>query len=106
MSTQLRAQHAAAAQLDEAPGALDAQCDGVLDGQQLGAEAARLIGRAAGEVRAAQAGGEAEVVLDPAGLAGLAAGRLALDHDRAQALRRAVDGGGQTRRAAADDDRS
>ena len=38
-----------------APGALDAQRDGVLDGQQLGAEPARLVGRAAGEVRAAQA---------------------------------------------------
>ncbi len=75
-----------------------------MDGQQLGAEPPRLVGRAAREVRAAEAGGKAEVVLDPARLAGLTAGRLALDHDRLQALRGAVDGRGETGGAAADDD--
>ena len=50
-------------------------------------------------------GGEAQVVLDPRRRAGLPARRLALDHDRPQALRRAVDGGGQAGRPCADDDR-
>ncbi len=58
--------------------------------EDLGAEPARLLQRAAGELVAGHAGREAEVVLDPRRGAGLAAGRLALDHDRAQALRRAV----------------
>ncbi len=97
------AERAAAAELHDPPGALDAQRDRVLDGQQLGPEPARLVGAAAGEVGAAEAGREAEVVLDPARLAGLAAGRLALDHHRPQALRGAVDGGRQPGRAAADD---
>ena len=73
--------------------------------EDLGAEPPRLLQRAAGELVARHPGGEAEVVLDPRGGAGLAAGRLALDHDRAQALRRAVDGGRQARRPGADDDR-
>ncbi len=98
------AQLAAAAELDEAPRALDAQPHGVLHRQQLGAEAAGLVGRAAGEVRAGQAGGEAEVVLDEARLAGLAARRLALDHDGPQSLGCAVDGGAEAGGAAADDD--
>ena len=55
-------------------------------------EPARLLQRAARELVARHAGREAEVVLDPRRRAGLAAGRLALDDDRAQALRRAVDG--------------
>ena len=78
--------------------------DRVLDRQQLRAQAARLVGGAAGEVRPAQARREAEVVLDPARLPGLAARRLALDHHGAQPLGGAVDGGGEPGRAAADDD--
>ena len=73
--------------------------------EDLGAEPPRLLQRAARQLVARHARGEAEVVLDPRGRAGLAAGRLALDHDRAQALRRAVHGGGQARRAGADDHR-
>ena len=49
-----------------------------------------------------QPDGEAEVVLDARALAGLAARGVALDHHRAQALRRAVDRGGQPGRPAAD----
>jgi hypothetical protein len=49
---------------------------GRLDGrQQLGAELDRLTPRPVGELAAGQAVGEAQVVLDPRGLAGLAAGR-------------------------------
>ena len=55
--------------------------------------------------RAGDARREAEVVLDPRALPGLAAGGLALDQHRAQPLRRAVDRGGQPGRAAADDRR-
>ena len=48
-------------------------------------------------------GGEAEVVLDPAGRAGLAAERGALDDQRVEPFGGAVDRGGEARRAAADD---
>ena len=58
--------------------------------EHLGAEPARLGGRAAGQVGARQPRGEAEVVLDPRALPGLAARRLALDQHRLQPLRRAV----------------
>ena len=75
----------------------------LLHGEQLRAEAARLVVRAAREVGAREPVGEAEVVLDPRALAGLAARRLALDEHRAQPLRRAVHGGGEAGRAAADD---
>ena len=76
---------------------------GVLDGQELGPEPARLVGRATRQIRPAQSGREPQVVLDPARLPGLSAGRLAFDHDRLQSLRRAVDRRAQTGRAAADD---
>ena len=99
-----RAQAPAAGERDLAPGAPDLEPDRALHAEQLGAEAARLHRGAVGEVRAAQAPGEPEVVLDAAGLPGLAAGRLALDHHGAQALGGAVDGGGEPSRAAADDD--
>ena len=56
------------------------------------------------ELFAGDAGGEAEVVLDARGGAGLAARRLALDDDGPQALRGPVDGGRQAGRAGADDD--
>ena len=46
---------------------------------------------------------EAQVVLDRGALAGLAAGRLALDDDRAQALGGGVHGRGEPGRSAADD---
>ena len=100
----VRAQLAAAAERDDAPGALDAQRLGVADGEQLGAEPARLVGRAPGEVGPGEPGREAEVVLDAAGLARLSAGRLALDEHRLEPLRRAVDGGRQAGGPAADDD--
>ena len=67
--------------------------------EDLGAEPARLLQRAARELVARDARREAEVVLDPRRGAGLAARRLALDHDRPQALRGAVDGRGQARPA-------
>ena len=72
--------------------------------EHLGAEPPRLLQRAARELVARDARGEAEVVLDPGRGAGLAAGRLPLDHDRAQTLGRAVDGRGEPSRAGADDD--
>ena len=58
---------------------------------------------ALGEVGPAEPLREAEVVLDRRALAGLPAGRLALDDDGAQPLGRGVDGGGQPGRPAADD---
>ena len=55
-----------------------------------------------GQRLAGHPGGEAEVVLDARARARLPAGGLALQHDRAQPLRRGVDGGGQPGGADAD----
>ena len=73
-------------------------------GRRAGVELARLGDRAAGQLRAADAGREAEVVLDPARRAGLAAERGALDDERVEPLGGAVDGGAEAGRAAADDE--
>ena len=70
---------------------------------QLGAEPRDLGERALGEVGAAQALGEAEVVLDRRALAGLSARGLALDDDRAEPLGSGVHPGREPGRAAADD---
>src|SRR5260370_41666434 len=69
----------------------------------LGAEAARLGDRPMGEVGAAQAPWESEVVLDGRALTGLSARRFAFDDDGLEPLRRAVDGGGHPCRSTADD---
>src|SRR2546422_6501204 len=66
-------------------------------------ELARLGDRAAGELGAADPGGEAEVVLDPAGRPCLAAERGALDDQRVESFGGAVDRGREARRAGADD---
>ena len=60
--------------------------------------------RAARKLRAADPGREPEVVLDPPRRAGLAAERGALDHERVEPLRGAVDRGSEPGRAAADDE--
>ena len=73
--------------------------------EDLGAEPARLLQRAARELVARDARREAQVVLDPRRRPGLAARRLALDDDRPQPLRRAVDGRREPGRSAADDHR-
>ena len=67
-------------------------------------EPPRLLERAARELVARDAAREAEIVLDPRGRPGLTAGRLALDHDGAQSLGRAVDRRREAGRPAADDD--
>ena len=67
-------------------------------------ELARLGDGAAGELGAADAGGEAEVVLDPARRARLPAERGALDDERVESLGGAVDGGAEAGGAAADDE--
>ncbi len=97
-------QFAAIPQAQVAVGVLDPDRLGRLGGEDLDAEAARLVQRAPGEVGAAESAGEAEVVLDPRALPGLPAGRVALDHQRLQPLGGSVDRGGQAGRAAADDD--
>ena len=95
---------AAAGERDDALRSARLELVDLLDRQQLGAEAARLVVRAAGEVGAGEAVREAEVVLDPRALAGLAAGRLALHEHGAQPLGRAVHRRREPGRAAADDD--
>ncbi len=55
------------------------------------------------EVAAGDAAGKAQVVFDARRRPGLAAGCLALDHHRPQALGSAIHGGRKTRRPAADD---
>ena len=71
--------------------------------ENLDAEALRLLQRAGAQFVAGNAGREAEVVLDPRRRARLSARRIALDQDRAQAFRRSVDRGRESRRPAADD---
>ena len=73
--------------------------------EDLGAEPARLLERPARQLVARHARGEAEVVLDPGGRARLAAGCLALDHDRPEPLGRAVHGGCQAGGPGTDDHR-
>jgi hypothetical protein len=68
------------------------------------AELARLADGAAGQLRAADACWESEVVLDPARRSGLAAERGALDDQRVESLGCAIDGGGEAGGAAADDE--
>ena len=67
-------------------------------------ELPRLRHRPARQLAARDAGREAEVVLDAAGRAGLASERRALDHERVETFRGAVDGGRQARGPAADDE--
>src|SRR5262249_36083374 len=69
-----------------------------------GVELPGLRHRAARQFGARDAGGEAEVVLDAARRPGLAAEGGALDDERVQTLRRAVDRCGQAGGAAADDE--
>ena len=77
---------------------------GAVRGRRAGAELARLGDRPAGQLGAADPGREAEVVLDPPRGARLAAEHGALDEQRVEALRGAVDGGAEPGRAAADDE--
>ena len=68
-----------------------------------GAELAGLRDGPGGELGAADAGREAEVVLDPARRARLAAEGAALDDERVEAFGRAVDGRAEPGRTAPDD---
>ena len=97
----LRAQHVALVEVDLARRRID-PLDGARD-EDLRPEPPGLLQRAAGQLVPRHPGREAEVVLDPRGGAGLAAGRLALDDDRAQPLRRPVDRGRQPRGSGSDD---
>ena len=72
--------------------------------QYLRPEPPCLLQRAARKLVARDAAGEAEIVLDARRRPGLASGRLALDHQRAQSLGRAVHGRREAGRPAADDD--
>ncbi len=77
---------------------------GAVGRRRAGAELARLGDRAAGQLGAADPRREAEVVLDPPRGAGLAAEHGALDDQRVEALRGAVDRGAEAGRPAADDE--
>ncbi len=73
--------------------------------EDLAAEPAGLLERSARQLVAGDTRGEAEVVLDPGGRAGLPARRLALDRDRPEPLGRAVHRRCQAGGARADDHR-
>ena len=77
--------------------------EGAVRGRGARVELARLGHRAAGQLRAADARGEAEVVLDSSGRPGLAAERGALDDERVEPFGGAVDRGREPRRAGAHD---
>ena len=78
--------------------------DGAVRRGCAGAELPRLADGAYRQLRAADARREAEVVLDPPRRSRLAAESAALDHERVEPLRCAVDGGAEPGRAAADDE--
>ena len=78
--------------------------DGAVRSGHAGAELPRLAERADRQLRAADARREPEIVLDPPRRSRLAAESAALDNERVQSLRRAVDGGAEPGRAAADDE--
>ncbi len=71
--------------------------------EDLSAEPPRLLESPARELVAGDTGREAEVVLDAGRRPGLAAGRLALDDERAEPLRGAVHGGSKPCRSRTDD---
>jgi hypothetical protein len=71
---------------------------------ELGTEAFALHHGTIGELGPADAGREAQVVLDPGRGASLATSSLAVQDNRRQALRRAIDCGRQTGRTGTDDD--
>ena len=88
---------------DEVPRFLP-QRRGGARGAEVSAELLRLHKGSLSQVAARDPGGEPEVVLDPRAGAGLTAGCDAVDAQGSEPLGGAVDGGGQSGRAAADDD--
>ena len=75
-----------------------------MDARDDGAELARLERRSSGELRAGEAGGKAEVVLDSSARTRLTARGEAFDHQCAETLGCGVDGGGQPGRTTAEHD--
>ncbi len=94
----------AVGKLDDEVAGLLAQGHGRAGGGQRGTELLGLDESALGEVAPRDTGGEAEVVLDPRAGPRLATRGDHVHADRAQALRRTVDGGGETGGSPADDD--
>ncbi|CAB4916799.1 unannotated protein [freshwater metagenome] len=84
-------------------GAAGVQLDDLARAGQLGAELERLQGGPLGQLGPGQPGREAEVVLDPGAGRGLPAGAHGVQQHRPQALRGAVDRGGQPGRTRTDD---
>src|SRR5947208_940196 len=100
----VRIERSAVREAHRARRAVDLQPDDVAGRDEFGAETYGLPARPLGELRARDAVGKAEVILDPRTLASLAAGGGALDEDGAQPFRRAVHRSAEAGRAAADDD--
>ena len=93
----------AVSELDDAVGIFHAQGSHFLRREDFRTEALGLRDRATGEVPAAEARREAQVVFDARACARLAAGGFTLDHERAQSFGSTVYGGGKPRRAPAHD---
>ena len=88
---------------DEMPAVPRFEGEGAVRRRGARVELARLGDSAAGQLGAADPGGKAEVVLDPAGRPGLAAERGALDDQRVEPFGGAVDRGREAGRAGAHD---
>ncbi len=71
--------------------------------RDFGAELERLVERAAGERMPRNPGREAEIILDPVRLAGLATHRHFVEHDHREPLGRGIDRGGEPGGPRADD---
>ena len=98
----MRVDGAAVGEPDGAGRPVHLDTDHVPGGDHLGAELDRLPPRPLGQLRPGHPVREAQVVLDPGTLPGLAAGGGALDQHRPQSLGRAVDRGAEAGRAGAD----
>ena len=96
--------HAAVRQFQRVRPAFAEQTRGMAGDVDVGAELLCLYQCAAGQRHAGDAGGKAEIVLDPGTRSGLSAGRIGLDHQYVETFRRRVDRGGEPGRAGADHD--
>src|SRR5581483_881784 len=100
----MTAQFAAVSQLDKTVLALDPRAGYFLGREYFHAKAPGLGYGTPRQIATAQAYGEAQIIFDARTGARLPAWSFAFDQHRAQPFGCSVDGGGQTRRAGADND--
>ena len=91
--------------VEDDPAGMRIEADDLARDKNFGAKAFGLPKRTAREFGTRDAARKAQIILDPRRRLRLASRRLLLDDDRAEALRGAVDGGGEAGRSSANNDR-